>query len=507
MTTQMVNDGELNVPHQQVQEHPLTLHRCFQQSLDRLLEHNVIDGNFRPLSSSLCCFTEISSEALDAMTNANNVPRHRKSYEEAFWRKSNVDIDRVNIVQESAYSMLNQSKCDNKNTSQLLPLQFKQMYLHKNVPCIIQNLSSALPITNQWTHQTHNAARVINESWFLENIGSETSVPIRVSPDELQGSGGDGTKHDDEIIGGDRAVECQTTRLTMKQWISNRHTMNPTKYYLKDWHMQSLFQEKSLYVTPSIFKDVLNPFLLQNEGGDYRFVYWGCKGSLTAVHSDVLNSFSWSFNVIGRKKWTFYQGGDANSDLKTTQILEVIQNQGEMMYVPSGWRHKVENLEETISVNHNWVMICALDRVFECLKSEIVAIEEELTQWGLMNDENMKACELDRTREDMLRGCIGMDVSTFAVLIVECCTDSLLSLKMNVVDNVWETWFDFACSKRILGVLIENINDGDEKGKEVGSINLRRRLISTLGNDLGCQVITLMQVLHTIGNQIMNGIT
>jgi len=270
--------------------------------------------------------------------------------------------------------------------------------------------------------------------------------------------------------------------------------------------MQSLFQEKSLYVTPSIFKDVLNPFLLRNEGGDYRFVYWGCKGSWTAVHSDVLNSFSWSFNVCGRKKWTFYQGGDANRDGTSTQMLEVIQNQGEMMYVPSGWRHCVENLDETISVNHNWVMICALDRVFECLESEIVAIEEELTQWGLMKDDNMKTSELDRTREDMLRGCIGMDVSTYAVLIVECCTDSLLSLKMNVVDNIWEKWFDFASSIRILGVLIENVND-DKDEEKVVSINLRRRLISTLGNVLGCQVINLMEVLHAIGKRIMNNIT
>ncbi len=232
MTTHMLPDREFDAPNQQVQEHPLTLHRCFQKSLDRLMEHNVIDGNLRPVPSSLSCFTEIPSEALDAMRNAHNVPRYRHQHEDEFWRKSNLDIDRVHIVQEPTPSLPNQSKCHG-NTSQLLPLQFKQMYLHKNIPCIIQNLSSALPITNQWTHQTHNAVRVINESWFLENIGSETSVPIRVNPDKFQGSGVADDKNDDEMIGGDRAVECQTTKLTMKQWISNRHTMNPTKYYLK----------------------------------------------------------------------------------------------------------------------------------------------------------------------------------------------------------------------------------------------------------------------------------
>lgn len=35
--------------------------------------------------------------------------------------------------------------------------------------------------------------------------------------------------------------------------------------------------------------------------------------------------------------------------------LEVRQAALEALFVPSGWHHSVENLEDTISINHNWL--------------------------------------------------------------------------------------------------------------------------------------------------------
>lgn len=42
-------------------------------------------------------------------------------------------------------------------------------------------------------------------------------------------------------------------------------------------------------------------------------------------------------------------------DQAQEQSIEVIQNAGEALFVPSGWTHTVENLEDTISINHNWL--------------------------------------------------------------------------------------------------------------------------------------------------------
>ena len=42
------------------------------------------------------------------------------------------------------------------------------------------------------------------------------------------------------------------------------------------------------------------------------------------------------------------------SNDKTCRYFEIIQNRGEIVFVPSGWHHQVENCENTISINHNW---------------------------------------------------------------------------------------------------------------------------------------------------------
>lgn len=32
-----------------------------------------------------------------------------------------------------------------------------------------------------------------------------------------------------------------------------------------------------------------------------------------------------------------------------------LQEAGETIFVPSGWHHTVQNLEDTLSINHNWL--------------------------------------------------------------------------------------------------------------------------------------------------------
>jgi hypothetical protein len=40
-----------------------------------------------------------------------------------------------------------------------------------------------------------------------------------------------------------------------------------------------------------------------NPRNDYRFTYMGPAGTFTPLHRDVYGSYSWSTNVIGRKRW------------------------------------------------------------------------------------------------------------------------------------------------------------------------------------------------------------
>lgn len=95
----------------------------------------------------------------------------------------------------------------------------------------------------------------------------------------------------------------------------------------------------------------------------------------TPFHADVFRSYSWSANICGRKKWLLYPPGqeeffrDTHGNLpydvtsaelqdrglfphseEACQPLEIIQEAGEIIFVPSGWHHQVYNLVRTVKV-------------------------------------------------------------------------------------------------------------------------------------------------------------
>jgi len=177
--------------------------------------------------------------------------------------------------------------------------------------------------------------------------------------------------------------------------------------YLKDWHFTRDFPKYKAYTPPDFLcSDWLNEFwgsLQSPSGDDYKFVYMGPRGSWTPFHADVLHSYSWSANICGRKKWIIYPPGcedylrDKNGHLifdlsslelcdssqfpesSKAQPITVIQEQGEIIFVPSGWHHQVFNLEDTISINHNWTNGCGAHLCWEFLKSRLSAVQREIS--------------------------------------------------------------------------------------------------------------------------------
>lgn len=167
-----------------------------------------------------------------------------------------------------------------------------------------------------------------------------------------------------------------------------------------------IFPTCKAYETPVYFKsDWLNEFWDRRSdvSDDYRFVYMGPKGSWTPFHADVLRSYSWSANICGCKKWLIYPPGqekyltdrlgnlayditsdDMNDRYKFPEFdtavkpLIVIQREGEVIFVPSGWHHQVINLEDTISINHNWTNACGISKMWEHLKGELVKVQKSI---------------------------------------------------------------------------------------------------------------------------------
>lgn len=217
-------------------------------------------------------------------------------------------------------------------------------------------------------------------------------------------------------------------------------------YYLKDWHLQRCMPSYLFYKTPMYFaSDWLNEFCLKNGSDDYRFVYMGPKGTWTPFHADVFSSFSWSTNIVGVKRWLFFPPGEelklhdafgnlpfdldeATIECSGATCIEIIQKAGETVFVPSGWHHQVYNMEDTISVNHNWFNGCNVRAIWRALEGSYQDVLKEIADCRDMEDFD-EHCQL------MLRSVFGLDFKTF-LDILSCVAENRIDM-LNGADVTW----------------------------------------------------------------------
>lgn len=96
------------------------------------------------------------------------------------------------------------------------------------------------------------------------------------------------------------------------------------------------------------------------------------------MHADVFGSYSWSANIVGKKRWLLFPPGqedflrdihgqliyDATSkelenyavykayDKRSIKYIDVIQKEGEIIFVPSGWHHQVWNIVSILDYHY-----------------------------------------------------------------------------------------------------------------------------------------------------------
>ena len=164
-------------------------------------------------------------------------------------------------------------------------------------------------------------------------------------------------------------VPTESSSMCLDDWL---HLTN--RPYIKDWHVNQTSQG-NFFNCPSLFTDDwLNDWLVSTNNTDFRFLYWGDAGSGTAIHEDVLKTFSWSLNLNGRKLWKFYFD---------ESVIEVIQTVGQAILVPPGLRHDVTNLDkDTISVNHNFFNSWSIHLTIDYLIEERMLLAKELAAFG-----------------------------------------------------------------------------------------------------------------------------
>ena len=166
-----------------------------------------------------------------------------------------------------------------------------------------------------------------------------------------------------------------TEETTLTDWYNNKRGR-----YLKDWHIN---RNGRCFRTPAFFSDWLNDYHIFSKGTipnlDFQFLYWGDAGTVTGYHEDVIGTFSWSFNLNGRKRWKFFGYENGARIIRT-----LVQKKNKLVFVPSGLFHTVENLDEdTISINQNWFNEWNVGDVCQRLLADVLKIKSDLSEFGV----------------------------------------------------------------------------------------------------------------------------
>lgn len=203
----------------------------------------------------------------------------------------------------------------------------------------------------------------------------------------------------------------------------------------------------------------------------------------TPLHADVFNSYSWSVNVTGRKKWLFFPPGeelklkDSFQNLplmydptkhNKAKYFEIIQEKGDAIFVPSGWHHQVVNQVDTISVNHNWVNGCNIALMWDALNESLDKVKKEIKEFK-DTPEFFDDCQV------MLKLYFGMNFQDFLDFLVFIAKKRLLKLKKNCrkEENLIFNKFYFGYNhilfdlKNILNVINLFLNHSDILAKKM----------------------------------------
>ncbi|XP_059060553.1 2-oxoglutarate and iron-dependent oxygenase JMJD4 [Achroia grisella] len=270
--------------------------------------------------------------------------------------------------------------------------------MYKNMPCIIKNVSSTWECTRKWIDSD-----LINYDHFTDNYG-DLEAPVADCNTVTYNAHCKSNMSVDDYVGYLRKSEREKL------------------LYLKDWHLRKIRPNDEFYEVPFIFaSDWLNEYALDHKEDDFMFVYIGPEKSWTPLHADVYNSYSWSVNIVGKKRWILFpplEEEKLKDSLGNLPLLfeyemsegikyfEIIQEQGDAIFVPSGWHHQVVNLLDTISINHNWINACNLELVFKALQNSLSSIENEIQEFK-DTPEFYSQCQL------ILKSLFGMDVTSF----------------------------------------------------------------------------------------------
>ncbi|KAG0294160.1 hypothetical protein BGZ96_001678 [Linnemannia gamsii] len=188
-----------------------------------------------------------------------------------------------------------------------------------------------------------------------------------------------------------------------------RYNSDTDPLYLFDPYFADTVPEMdTAYKLPKYFEFDFFSLLEGETRPPYRWLLVGPQRTGAPWHIDPSGTSAWNTLLSGHKRWALYPphmippGHDPMSSERMTSVswyldvyphlppeslpLEIIQNPGQTIYVPSGWWHMVINMDDTVAVTHNFSDEANLLHVKRSLLSD-PNDKTQLKRWELLEKE------------------------------------------------------------------------------------------------------------------------
>ena len=206
--------------------------------------------------------------------------------------------------------------------------EFSNSYFIPLRPLVIQDLAKSWPALKKWT-----------PGFFKDQHGNQQ---VKVYDESF--------------------VEAGEHYMTKAKLISLKDFINAIVSTSQDLRM-FLYNIKS--EIPSLIEDITFPSLVDGLSKNFVFMFFGCKGSVTQMHFDIDMSHVFHTSIFGKKTITLFPFEHSKNlhrypftcrsyvdvdqpdfkqypRLKNAQGYQVTLEQGETLYIPSGyWHHFV----------------------------------------------------------------------------------------------------------------------------------------------------------------------
>lgn len=235
--------------------------------------------------------------------------------------------------------------------------EFKKEYEIPNKPVIITGLMEKWPAS---------------EKWKLKNLcASHPNIKLKTNSRSTNGKRF-------RIALYDFLAYCEGWNGEKPLYVFDKKVIGPDSEFVKD------------YTVPEYFTEDLFELMEEEDRPDYRWILLGPNGSATPFHVDPHNSSAWNAVIEGAKRVSFYPpdvvppGVDEeliHSDYYPSEDamdwyrniyptlppekrpMECVVEAGEILFIPSGWWHQVQNIGHTMAVTQNYCSLVTFPRV------------------------------------------------------------------------------------------------------------------------------------------------